>query len=232
MPDLERGLTIHELSNAPSLSTSHYVAVDNGTNTYKTTINALTTTASQNAQTYAQNAAASASAAASSATQAQTAAQGVNAAVIQATHELQTYADEAQASANAAAASEARTRALVTSDYAKTAKSYAVGDTGYRSGEDTDNAMYYCRKTQQIHDETEGYTEDAEDSANAAESAKEDAESARDTAESALGQISNLLSLAQFTVDFSTGLLMYDRNEAYTFNINTVTGNLEWEVAT
>ena len=230
MADLERGLLIHELTPAPSLSTGNWVAVDNGSNTYKTTIASLTTTASQNAYTYAQNASNSATAAASSATQAQTAAQSVNGAIVQATAQLQGYVNSAAESAASAEASEIHVRALVTSDYAKTAKSYAVGDTGYRPDEDRDNARFYCRTTQEISEETAGYVDEAEGYANTAQAAKTDAVNAKNQAANSYNQILSLLTLATFSVDIDTGLLMYDRNEAYTFNINTTTGNLEWEV--
>lgn len=43
-------------------------------------------------------------------------------------------------------------------------------------------------------------------------------------------RVLSLLSLATFTVDFQTGELIYTMNEVYSFEINTTTGNLEWEV--
>lgn len=230
MANLERGLQIHELLTALTVHSGDYIAIDDGTTTYKTTVGSVSTAAAQNAQTYANQAASSATAAASSATQAATSAQSVNGAIIQATSTLQGYVNAAQASAASAAVSEANTRALVTSDYAKTAKSYAVGDTGYRPGEETDNARYYSRITQQISDETAEYVDISEENANIAINCKTDAEEAKEDAESARDQVIDLLTLATFTVDFTTGNLMYDRNEAYTFNINTQTGNLEWEV--
>lgn len=230
MADLEHGIEIHELTTAPSLSSGYWVPVDTGTRTYKTNINSLGAAAATNAQTYANNAAQSAAAAASSATQAQTAAQSVSGALIQATASLQRYVNSAAESAASAERSEINTRELVTSDYARTAKSYAVGDTGYRPGEDTDNARFYCRTTQEISEETAGYVDEAEGYANTAEAAKTDAVNAKNQAANSYNQILSLLTLATFSVDFETGLLMYDRNEAYTFNINTTTGDLEWEV--
>lgn len=56
---------------------------------------------------------------------------------------------------------------------------------------------------------------------------------AAQSASDALGaasQISSLLQVPQFTVDFTTGNLMYTMDAVYSFMINTTTGNLEWEV--
>ena len=58
---------------------------------------------------------------------------------------------------------------------------------------------------------------------------------AAQSASDALGaasQISSLLQVPQFTVDFTTGNLMYTMDAVYSFAINTTTGNLEWEVIT
>lgn len=58
---------------------------------------------------------------------------------------------------------------------------------------------------------------------------------AAQSASDALGaasQISSLLQVPQFTVDFTTGNLMYTMDAVYSFVINTTTGNLEWEVIT
>lgn len=230
MADLEHGIEIHELDTAPSLSSGYFVAVDTGSRTYKTDINSLGAAAAVNAQAAANNAAGSASAAASSATQAATSAQSVSGALIQATSTLQGYVSNAAASAARAEAAEINVRTLVTSDYAKTAESYAVGGTGYRPDEDRDNARFYCRTAQEISEATAGYVDEAEGYANTAEAAKTDAVNAKNQAANSYDQILSLLTLATFSVDFDTGELMYDRNEAYTFNINTTTGNLEWEV--
>lgn len=48
----------------------------------------------------------------------------------------------------------------------------------------------------------------------------------------AASEISSLLQVPQFTVDFTTGNLMYTMDAVYSFVINTTTGNLEWEVIT
>lgn len=56
------------------------------------------------------------------------------------------------------------------------------------------------------------------------------AEDAADDAEAALAEIRSTLAIPTFTVNFSTGELIYDNNLTYSFLINQTTGNLEWEV--
>lgn len=70
----------------------------------------------------------------------------------------------------------------------------------------------------------------AQDAADDAATAKTAAESAKRDAEDALQTIQDLLSDPHFTIDFSTGNLMYD-SDMFNFQIDTTTGNLEWEVA-
>lgn len=60
-------------------------------------------------------------------------------------------------------------------------------------------------------------------SASNAEQAKEDAADILEEVQTAAGGV-------VFTVDFSTGNLVYTNESLYTFSINTTTGNLEWEV--
>lgn len=230
MADLEYGIQIHELDELSTIGSGNWLAIDTGTRTYKAKISKVNAATAANAQTYANAAAESATTAQSAATQAATSAQSVSGALITATAQLQRYVNSAAESAASAATSEINTRLLVTSDYAKTAKSYAVGDTGYRPDEDRDNARFYCRTTQEISEETAGYVDEAEGYANTAQAAKTDAVNAKNQAANSYNQILSLLTLATFSVDIDTGELMYDRNEAYTFNINTTTGNLEWEV--
>ena len=56
------------------------------------------------------------------------------------------------------------------------------------------------------------------------------AEDAADDCEAAVEEIRSMISLPSFTVDFTTGDLMYTQDATYNFTINTTTGNLEWEV--
>lgn len=56
------------------------------------------------------------------------------------------------------------------------------------------------------------------------------AEESAEDAEAALEEIRTTLAIPTFTVDFTTGELLYDSNLVYSFAINQTTGNLEWEV--
>lgn len=56
------------------------------------------------------------------------------------------------------------------------------------------------------------------------------AEDSAEDAENALEEIRTTLAIPTFTVDFTTGELIYDSNLVYSFAINQSTGNLEWEV--
>lgn len=56
------------------------------------------------------------------------------------------------------------------------------------------------------------------------------AEDAAEDAEDSLEEIRSLLAIPDFTVDFETGELTYSQDATYSFNINTTSGNLEWEV--
>lgn len=55
--------------------------------------------------------------------------------------------------------------------YARTAKSWAVGNAGIREGEDTDNAKYYSEQIGNHANEAKGYAQKAEQHANDAEDA-------------------------------------------------------------
>lgn len=66
--------------------------------------------------------------------------------------------------------------AETTVENAKMAKSYAVGDTGVREGEDTDNAKYYAEQASASLEEATLQAENAEQSANNAKEYEENAE--------------------------------------------------------
>lgn len=101
------------------------------------------------------------------------------------TEDCETYAGNASNSATLSATE------------ATLSESYAVGDTGSRVGEATDNSKYY----------------------------KEQAQAYKEFVENAID-----LNIPTFTVDFTTGNLMYDGG-MFVFTINNATGNLEYEVA-
>ena len=99
---------------------------------------------------------------------------------------------------------------------ASDSEAYAIGK---RSGSDVtstdpayhNNSLWYSQQAATLE-------------TNAAQSASD--------ALGAASQISSLLQVPQFTVDFTTGNLMYTMDAVYSFVINTTTGNLEWEVIT
>jgi len=57
-----------------------------------------------------------------------------------------------------------------------------------------------------------------------------EAENAASDAADSVQEIRDILVIPTFTVDFTTGELMYDHDLNYTFLINQTSGNLEWEV--
>ena len=56
------------------------------------------------------------------------------------------------------------------------------------------------------------------------------AQSIKDECDVVLDEVIAGANQVTFTVDFITGELMYSSNAIYNFEINTTTGNLEWEV--
>ena len=109
------------------------------------------------------------SAAEQAAASAQEAAEGAE----QAGHSAQSAADSAQAAGENAGAAER---------WSRTAESWAVGGTGTRTGEDTDNAKYYARLTR---DDAQQAQEDAQSAQESAASAEQSAQSALQSAASA-----------------------------------------------
>jgi hypothetical protein len=86
-------------------------------------------------------------------------------------------------------------------------ESYAVGGTGIREGEDTDNSMYY---------------------ANVSRSASAGVSSIADESRALLDEARLQTSYTAFNVNFETGNLDY-ASANYTFDVNEETGNLEAE---
>ena len=70
------------------------------------------------------------------------------------------------------------------------------------------------------------FTEDLGNFDNYATAAEQAASDAADSVE----EIRDILVIPTFTVDFTTGELIYDHDLSYTFSINQTSGNLEWEV--
>lgn len=94
-------------------------------------------------------------------------------------------------------------------------KSYAVGGTGTRTGEDTDNSKYYSEQSQASSQTAQSYAEQAEAAG-----------------DEAVNKINEALSqnVPQFTIDFTTGHLKYEGGR-FNFAVQNTTGHLLWEVA-
>lgn len=87
-------------------------------------------------------------------------------------------------------------------NYMLLSKSWAVGDTGVRTGEDMDNSMYWAQRSSAYAD--------------AAEEAKE------------ICEIYSDIIVPVFTVDFATGNLVYNDTSTFTFTINQTSGELDY----
>lgn len=98
--------------------------------------------------------------------------------------------------------------------YATSAKSYAVGGSGLRTNEDSDNARYYCEQSQNNSSISKEYLTKVEKAGAAAVDA-----------------IKNALDMdaPNFSVDLSTGHLTYEGGR-FMFQVNN-TGHLEWRLS-
>lgn len=103
----------------------------------------------------------------------------------------------------------ALTKANETLVNANLSKSYAVGGTGTRDGEDSDNSKFYSEQAGSI-------------TSNALDKLKE--------VGNAIEEFEKKLTNTTFTVNTETGNLEYE-DPNHTFTVNEQTGNLEWEVA-
>ena len=199
-------IQINELLESTTAANSDWIAIDNGSATKKISVQNFNATGAASAAQSAAAAAQSASAALAAQTAAEQAEDNAQALITSAqtiVSDAQTYANEAATSAGTAstaantataqaaiatqAATQAGTYAQNVDSFAKTAKSWAVGGTGTRQGEDTDNSKYY---SQQAHD--------SEINASASEQAAATSESNAATSESnAAASASNALASEQ-----------------------------------
>lgn len=94
-------------------------------------------------------------------------------------------------------------------------KSYAVGGTGTRTDEDSDNSKYYSERSQASSQTAQSYAEQAEQAS-----------------DEVVNRIDEAISqnVPQFVVDLATGHLMYQGGR-FNFIVNEPTGHLLWEVA-
>lgn len=121
----------------------------------------------------------------------------------------QSEENASESETNAAESEQAASNSAVdASNSADLSKSYAVGGTGIRDGEDADNSKYYSEISQNYRDESEQFSKSAED---------------------AVSQINKKLKLAEFDMD-DDGNLIYTDDSAYEFSVDD-NGMLNWEVA-
>lgn len=99
---------------------------------------------------------------------------------------------------------------------AKQAQSYAIGGTGTRDNENTDNAKYYKEQAQSVGNAVPTYLSQISAAG-----------------ESQLSRIQDALDDAtvNFQVDLSTGHLNYTGCSSFVFNVNETNGHLEWRLA-
>ena len=128
---------------------------------------------------------------------------------------LQSVANAKTAEANALShANDAKTAKDSASDYAKLAQSYANGSSGTRTNEETDNAKYYSNQAKSVSNSIPTYIKQIENAG-----------------DSQISRINEALTNASvnFTVDLTTGHLMYEGTNKLNFSVNN-NGHLEWEV--
>ena len=96
------------------------------------------------------------------------------------------------------------------------AQSYAVGGTGTRDNENTDNAKYYKEQAQSVGNAVPTYLSQISAAG-----------------ESQLSRIQDALDDAtvNFQVDLSTGHLNYTGCSSFVFDVNETNGHLEWRLA-
>lgn len=157
-------IPISELDETTSASDTDLIAIDNGSKTSKITVANYNSNANATAKSYAEASAASASeaatsvenateqaesaqASASAASESATAASASKDSASEYATNAATQADNAKSYASEAStsANNASTSATNANDYAITSKSWAVGGTSTRDGEDTNNAKYWSQ---------------------------------------------------------------------------------------
>lgn len=156
-------IQINQLLETTTAQNNDYIAIDNGSATKKIKVSNFNATGAASAAQSAAAAAQSATDAENSKIAAEQAEDDTQALITSAqtiVSDAQTYANDASTSAGTAstAANTATAQAAIATNqanlaagyaqnvdtFAKTAKSWAVGGTGTRQGEDTDNSKYYA----------------------------------------------------------------------------------------
>ena len=163
----------------------------------------------KSSETNASNSASSASVSAeNAATSASNAAKSETNASISASNALQS---EQNAATSASQAKSSEENAAID---AKLSQSYAVGGSGVRDGEDTDNSKYYKEQAEMSATQSSDLLKDIK---------KEHTDTLKDIEDAVSGKI------ADFNVDLETGHLLYTGG-AFNFKVND-DGHLNWEVA-
>ena len=204
-------------NSASSASVSSENAATSASNAAKSETNAATSASNalqseQNAATSASNASISETnaelSASNAATSASNAAKSETNASTSASNALQS---EQNAATSASQAKSSEENAAID---AKLSQSYAVGGSGIRDGEDTDNSKYYKEQAELSATQSSNLLEDIK---------KEHTDTLKDIEDAVSGKI------ADFNVDLETGHLLYTGG-AFNFKVND-NGHLNWEVA-
>lgn len=121
--------------------------------------------------------------------------------------------------------------------YSRISSSYAKGQTGLRIGEDTDNSSYYANISQSWARGATGLRtgEDTNNSkyfSDLSQSIKDSTMAIRNDAAQLLQAATDRLTGLNILVNFADGCLYYDINSGIRLQVNTTTGNLDYEVVT
>lgn len=121
--------------------------------------------------------------------------------------------------------------------YSRIASSWAKGQTGLRTGEDTNNASYYANISQSWARGATGLRtgEDTNNSkyfSEVAQSIKDSTLALRNDAAQLVQTATDRLTGLNILVNYADGCLYYDINSGIRLQIDSTTGNLEYEVVT
>ena len=121
--------------------------------------------------------------------------------------------------------------------YSRIASSWAKGQTGLRSGEDTNNASYYANLSQswargQTGLRTGEDTNNSKFFSDQAQSIKDSTMAIRNDAAQLLQTATDRLTGLNILVNYADGCLYYDINSGIRLQVNSTTGNLDYEVVT
>ena len=121
--------------------------------------------------------------------------------------------------------------------YSRIASSWAKGQTGLRTGEDTNNASYFSNLAQSWARGATGLRtgEDTNNSkffSDQAQSIKDSTMAIRNDAAQLLQTATDRLTGLNILVNFADGCLYYDINSGIRLQVNSTTGNLDYEVVT